>query len=396
MPEGSRWIADAGSVTHYSRKSRKGGDSQGKSTSDYAPPVVIQSITLSPGKMEGNSQADGSGMTLSPATAHKTDATLSGTGSLAVGVDTTSPNSPALPSGNAPGKWIETPASDAQDVVVRAVGPNIRLPDSSLFNTLPDPDAHYLIETDPRFTNNKTWLGSDYMQNAFTTDPDNVHKRLGDGYYEQRLVREQIVALTGGRYLGDYRDDETQFRALMDAGIAFGQAHQLVPGVALTAEQMSLLTEDMVWLVNTRVQLADGSWQTVMVPQVYVRVQPGDIDGSGALMGGQNVVMNLNRDLVNSGTLHGRDAVQLSADNINNKAGTIRGLTSACSPARTSATPAARFQANMPYWPPPGATSASSPPPAAHSAAAGKTALSAPPWSAWRGSTSRAMTVSWC
>ena len=80
------------------------------------------------------------------------------------------------------------------------------------------------------------------MQNAFTTDPDNVHKRLGDGYYEQRLVREQIIALTGGRYLGDYRDDETQFRALMDAGIAFGQTHQLVPGVALTAEQMSLLT----------------------------------------------------------------------------------------------------------------------------------------------------------
>ncbi|BBW24134.1 TPA: hemagglutinin repeat-containing protein [Enterobacter kobei] len=325
MPEGSRWITDAGSVTHYSRKSRKGGDSQGKSTSDYAPPVVIQSITLSPGKMEGNSQADGSGMTLSPASAHKTDATLSGTGSLAVGVDITSPGSPALPSGNAPGKWIETPASDAQGVVVRAAGPDIRLPDSSLFNTLPDPNAHYLIETDPRFTNNKTWLGSDYMQNAFTTDPDNVHKRLGDGYYEQRLVREQIIALTGGRYLGDYRDDETQFRALMDAGIAFGQTHQLVPGVALTAEQMSLLTEDMVWLVNTRVQLADGSWQTVMVPQVYVRVQPGDIDGSGALMGGQNLVMNLNRDLVNSGTLHGRDAVQLSADNITNKAGTIQG-----------------------------------------------------------------------
>lgn len=240
-------------------------------------------------------------------------------------MDTTSPGSPALPSGNAPGKWIETPASDAQGVVVRAAGPDIRLPDSSLFNTLPDPDAHYLIETDPRFTNNKTWLGSDYMQNAFTTDPDNVHKRLGDGYYEQRLVREQIIALTGGRYLGDYRDDETQFRALMDAGIAFGQTHQLVPGVALTAEQMSLLTEDMVWLVNTRVQLADGSWQTVMVPQVYVRVQPGDIDGSGALMGGQNLVMNLNRDLVNSGTLHGRDAVQLSADNIINKAGTIQG-----------------------------------------------------------------------
>lgn len=329
MPEGSRWITDAGSVTHYSRKTKKGGDSQGKSTSDYLPPVVIQSITLSPGKMEGDSQADGSGMTLSPATAHGTDATLNGTGSLSVDVDLASPEqeklSPVLPASNAAGKWIETPASGAEGDVIRVIAPDTRLPDNSLFNTLPAPDARYLIETDPRFTNNKTWLGSDYMQDAFALDHDNMHKRLGDGYYEQRLVREQIIALTGGRYLGDHRDDETQFKALTDAGIAFGQAHQLVPGVALTAEQMSLLTEDMVWLVNTRVQLADGSWQTVMVPQVYVRVQPGDVDGAGALMGGQNLVMNLNRDLVNSGTIHGREAVQLSADNITNRAGTIQG-----------------------------------------------------------------------
>ncbi|QGW19196.1 MULTISPECIES: hemagglutinin repeat-containing protein [Leclercia] len=322
MPEGSRWISDEGSVTHYSRKSKKGGDSQGKSTSDYVPPTVIQSITLSPGRMDGNSQAEGSGMTLSPATARGTDAVLNGTGDLSVGVDVASPESPAS---DTSGKWIETPASGAENGVIRAIAPDTRLPDTSLFNTLPAPEAHYLIETDPRFTNNKMWLGSDYMQDAFALNHDNMHKRLGDGYYEQRLVREQIIALTGGRYLGDHRDDETQFRALMDAGIAFGKAHQLIPGVALTAEQMSLLTEDMVWLVNTRVQLADGSWQTVMVPQVYVRVQPGDVNGSGALMGGQNVVMNLNRDLVNSGTLHGREVVQLSADMLTNRAGTIQG-----------------------------------------------------------------------
>lgn len=338
MPEGSRWITDEGSVIHYSRKSKKGGDSQGKSTSDYVPPVVIQSITLKPGRMEGNAQAEGSGTTLSAATTRGTDATLRDTGSLTVDVEGLSPApdqrdpgivTPTLPEGDTaaltPGQQIERPASGAQDAVIRAIVPDTRLPDNSLFNTLPDPDAHYLIETDPRFTNNKAWLGSDYMQDAFALDHDNMHKRLGEGYYEQRLVREQIIALTGGRYLGDHRDDETQFKALMDAGIAFGKAHQLVPGVALTAEQMSLLTEDMVWLVNTRVQLADGSWQTVMVPQVYVRVQPGDIDGSGALMGGQNVVMNLNRDLVNSGTIRGREAVQLSADTLTNRAGTIQG-----------------------------------------------------------------------
>lgn len=158
-----------------------------------------------------------------------------------------------------------------------------------------------------------------------------------DNFYEYnytRTIEEEVIAesepgkiLSGGQMVisaNHVLNDKSQIVA-GGAGIAFGKAHQLVPGVALTAEQMSLLTEDMVWLVNTRVQLADGSWQTVMVPQVYVRVQPGDVDGAGALMGGQNLVMNLNRDLVNSGTLHGKERVQLSADSLTNRAGTIQG-----------------------------------------------------------------------
>ena len=364
MPEGSRWITDAGAVIHYSRKKNKGSDSQRKSTSDYVPPTVIQSITLRPGKMEENSTVNGSGLQLASAIQQGTGTTISGTGAVSTGsggrnvsaewqqvAGATRPdlsdgmqnltvNFPDLSAGSIPsrqpvvlkpGQQFEVPVSDGisgdsnSPTVVRITGPNTQLPDNSLFKTHPEPGAAYLVETDPRFTNNKKWLGSDYMQNAFAMNHDNMHKRLGDGYYEQRLVREQVIALTGGRYLEDHRDDEAQFKALMDAGIAFGQKYNLIPGVLLTAEQMSLLTDDMVWLVNTQVQLADGSWQTVMVPQVYVRVKPGDIDGSGALLGGQNVVMNLNSDLVNSGTISGREAVQLSADNITNKAGTIQG-----------------------------------------------------------------------
>ncbi|MFC5920327.1 S-layer family protein [Neisseria weixii] len=40
-------------------------------------------------------------------------------------------------------------------------------------------------------------------------------KRLGDGYYEQKLVNEQIVRLTGYRRLDSYSNDESQFKALM-------------------------------------------------------------------------------------------------------------------------------------------------------------------------------------
>ncbi|HAP0256108.1 TPA: filamentous hemagglutinin, partial [Escherichia coli] len=175
------------------------------------------------------------------------------------------------------------------------------------------------------FTNQKTWLGSDYMQKAFSQNGDNMIKRLGDGFYEQRLIREQVVALTGQRYLDGYSNDEEQFKALMDAGIAFGKQYNLTPGVALTAEQMALLTGDIVWLVNTTVTLPDGSTQTVQVPQVYARVKPGDVNSAGALIAGRDMVMKLDGDLFNSGKLAGKQTVQLSAENIHNQAGTIQG-----------------------------------------------------------------------
>ncbi|HAM4569380.1 TPA: filamentous hemagglutinin, partial [Escherichia coli] len=168
-------------------------------------------------------------------------------------------------------------------------------------------------------------LGSDYMQKAFSQNGDNMLKRLGDGFYEQRLIREQVVALTGQRYLDGYSNDEEQFKALMDAGIAFGKQYNLTPGVALTAEQMALLTGDIVWLVNTTVTLPDGSTQTVQVPQVYARVKPGDVNSAGALIAGRDMVMKLDGDLFNSGKLAGKQTVQLSAENIHNQAGTIQG-----------------------------------------------------------------------
>jgi adhesin HecA-like repeat protein len=52
---------------------------------------------------------------------------------------------------------------------------------------------------------------------------------------------------------------------------------------------------------------------------VYVHVKPGDIDGSGALLSGNSVNLNLSGDLTNAGgTIAGRTAVTLTADNINN------------------------------------------------------------------------------
>jgi hypothetical protein len=112
----------------------------------------------------------------------------------------------------------------------------------------------------------------------------------------------------------------------MNAGVTFAEQYHLTPGIALSAEQMAQLTSDIVWLVEQTVTLADGSTQRVLVPQVYVRVKPGDIDGSGALLSGSSVNLNLSGDLNNQGgIIAGRTTVALTADNIHNLGGRITG-----------------------------------------------------------------------
>jgi len=88
---------------------------------------------------------------------------------------------------------------------------------------------------------------------------------------------------------------------------------------------MAQLTADIVWLVEQEVTLADGSRQKALVPQVYVRVREGDLNGSGALLAGKEININLTGNLTNSGTIAGRSIVALSADNVNNLAGRLNG-----------------------------------------------------------------------
>lgn len=316
---GERYTTDNGTVTHYYRIRHKGSDEQGRKTTAYTPPTAIQSIALKPGQLVSGGSVEGSNLSITPLVLQGTGVEIGqAAGVNATPQQTVQPGEPVTPPA---GQQFEvTPADGA----IRIIGPNTTLPDNSLFKVNPNSDVPYLVETDPRFTNERQWLGSDYMQNAFTDDGDNTLKRLGDGYYEQRLVREQVIGITGQRYLDGFSNDEDQFKSLMDKGITFGKAYNLKLGVALTPEQMALLTGDIVWLVNTQVKMQDGSTQTVLVPQVYAKVKQGDIDGSGALIAGNNVSMKLNGDLFNSGTIAGRKVLQLDADNITNQSGTIQ------------------------------------------------------------------------
>jgi len=200
----------------------------------------------------------------------------------------------------------------------------LTLPSNSLFDSNPQAVRNYLVETDPRFAGYRNWLSSDYMLQQLHLDPGQTLQRLGDGFYEQKLIREQVAQLTGRRFIDGYANDEEQYRALLDNAVTVANTWQLVPGVALSAEQMAQLTSDIVWLVEKQVTVAGGETRRVLVPQVYVRVQQGDLNGAGALMAGQQLKLDVNDTLSNSGSLGGRSILALTAQNVENLGGRIQ------------------------------------------------------------------------
>ncbi|WGE92168.1 hemagglutinin repeat-containing protein [Actinobacillus genomosp. 1] len=200
---------------------------------------------------------------------------------------------------------------------VRSIQPDLAIPQNVLYRVNANPNSQVLIETDPDFTNQKRWLSSDYMFNALRYEPNQMQKRIGDGFYEQRLIREQINRLTGRQFVGNYTDFDSQYRSLMDAGLTFAQKFNLRPGIALTPNQVAQLTTDIVWFENQSVRLPNGKVETVLVPKVYAMAKKGDITGNGTLLSG-NKVTHKGGEFINNGTVTGRELVQFDSESIRN------------------------------------------------------------------------------
>ena len=191
------------------------------------------------------------------------------------------------------------------------------LPESALYQLHPETTAKYLVETDPAFTNKKKFLSSDYMYQQMTWDPERVTKRLGDGFYEQELLRNQIIQLTGKTYLDGFTNNEDEFHALMDSGIAYAKEFHLTPGIALTKEQMAALTSDIVWLETTTVTVK-GKTYDVLYPHVYLKAgSEKKIAADGSLISANQLVMEAKNQLDNSGVLMGNSILMQGKDIVN-------------------------------------------------------------------------------
>jgi filamentous hemagglutinin len=201
---------------------------------------------------------------------------------------------------------------------------------SGLFTRNPDANGKYLYETRSQFANLNTWASSDFLLTALGVDPAVAQKRLGDGFYEQRMVREQMNELTG-RAPANGASDDSVYQALLANAVSSAKQLGLRPGIALTADQVSALTSDIVWMESQQVKLPDGSVDTVLVPKVYLaHLGDGAVTAGGALVtaGGAGVSINVDGDIVNRGGVidggSGRTLL-VSGHDILNQGGTIRG-----------------------------------------------------------------------
>lgn len=201
--------------------------------------------------------------------------------------------------------------------------------DTSLLNSMSqlstNPNTSYVIETDPNFTNRRNFLSSDYVLSRLKLDPMNIQKRLGDGYYEQQLVMQEIMRQTGKSRLQSGLSAEEQYRQLMDAGISVTKSQSIALGRGLTEAEQKNLKEDVVLLVSKSVVLPNGKTETVLVPTLYLAPNTKRVEG-GANLQAQSI--NLSVDIMhNSGSIVADKDVTLTGNSIHNDNGLIKGNT---------------------------------------------------------------------
>uniref|UniRef100_UPI0038BC57E6 hemagglutinin repeat-containing protein n=1 Tax=Caballeronia glebae TaxID=1777143 RepID=UPI0038BC57E6 len=276
------------------------------------------SVSVAGGTSVNAASGDAAGTASGGARVNAASGDSAGTASGGATVNTANGSTTGTVTGNA--QTVNAPQSVA--------GPTgaltIPLPTSGLYHYNTAPDAPYLIATDPRLTSYTSFISSDYMLNALNLDPMKTEKRLGDGLYEQQLIRNQITQLAGRVYLQGYTSAEDEYRALMSSGVNYAQAFNLTPGMALTAAQMDALTSDTVWLVDQLVTLPDGTTQHVLAPVVYLaQAHANDLQPTGALISADDVQIHTTGSVTNSGVIKGGTQTAITGTNILNRGGSI-------------------------------------------------------------------------
>jgi len=229
-----------------------------------------------------------------------------------------------------------------QGLTLSALSGITSLASSPFFVPTANPTSPFLYETDPRLMSLAGLYGSDLLLDSLGLDPA-AYLRVGDPYFEQQLLRQQLLAQAGQLYIAEgLAGENDQYRLLMANAAAAGEDLKLRVGVALTSEQIANLHKDIVWMVYTevngkkalvpqlylsdvtRAKLADGA--RFVASSINVKTE-GAVTNSGAFVATRDISIDAGTTFTNRmGTLvaAGGLSIQATAD-ILNQSGTLRG-----------------------------------------------------------------------
>ena len=195
------------------------------------------------------------------------------------------------------------------------------LAQSPFFVPSVNPNALFLFETDPKLMSLEGLYGSDLFLKSLNLDPTD-YLRVGDAYYEQQLIRQQLLDQAGQRFiLEGLTSENDQYKQLLQNGVAAGLELKLRVGVSLTPEQIASLDKDVVWMVETVVQ-----GKKVLVPQLYLADTTRASLAHGAKIVGANIDIQTTGDMTNSGAIVARNALNIDAGGtVTNRLGDISG-----------------------------------------------------------------------
>lgn len=217
--------------------------------------------------------------------------------------------------------WVDPVIASATAVNVLS---NLTIPQGGLYRPNSAPNPTYLIETNPAFTRMNNFLSSDYYLNQIGVNPLTTEKRLGDGFYEQQLVRNQVTQLTGKAVLGPYTDLQGMYQSLMLAGAEWSKSLNLPLGMSLSAQQVAALTTNVIIMQTETV-----GGQQVLVPVVYL-AKADQQNANGPLITAGNIDLKNTQVFTNSGTVKADTTLALQGKQIDNAFGALQsgGLTS--------------------------------------------------------------------
>ncbi|WP_232442202.1 hemagglutinin repeat-containing protein [Burkholderia ubonensis] len=256
-----------------------------------------------------------------------TNGTLSGTG---VSINNTAGNASIPSLGLVAGQSLPVNSGAVHGTTPTMVNPviasatalnvlnNLTLAQGGLFKPTIAPDAPYVIETNPAFTNQKNFISSDYFFQQIGVDLTHIPKRLGDGFYEQQLVRNEITSLTGKAVLGPYTDTQSMYESLMAAGASLSKSLKLPLGMSLSPEQVSQLTSNVI-LMETRVV----GGQSVLVPVVYL-AKASQENWHGPLIAANDIDFKNAQTFTNSGTMKAANTLSVEGKQIDNAFGALQ------------------------------------------------------------------------